>query len=368
MQAMQPPEKVNIFYCYAQEDQYWQRRLQNHLSNLRHQGLINDLNSRDIKAGQNWRQTVDTYLDNAHIILLLISADFMSSDYCQSIEMARAIERYKTEETWVIPILLRSADTGGAPFSKLQTLPINQRPVTLWNNKDEAFKHITLELRKVIFDILDKPDPVDEQFEQFVLIDNTPKTSRSTRATSPSASTRGRSTNRSTKQNPAQVLSDTAVAGIGAHSIRRRSFPGTYRNSMLDNLKELIRGIDIIDFFRFLVTTSVNPKKFRRYSKGILLLGFCFFMICDVIIATAGINYWLHSPAITIILSIILLLLFLWNSCNEHTFTSIVLSLLLAAVWFMLGTHYVTQLPFLVILLASSISFYFRLLLVKPKK
>ena len=84
------------------------------------------------------------------IILLLISSDFISSDSCWEIEVARAIERHEAGEATVIPIILRPTDWNGAPFSKLQALPKNAQPVTEWENEDRALLDVVNGIRAVL--------------------------------------------------------------------------------------------------------------------------------------------------------------------------------------------------------------------------
>jgi hypothetical protein len=87
---------------------------------------------------------------SARIILLLISADFIASDYCWDVEMKRAMERHECGAARVIPIILRPIDDWrNAPFSKLQALPKDARPVTTWPNQDEAFVDIARGIRAV---------------------------------------------------------------------------------------------------------------------------------------------------------------------------------------------------------------------------
>jgi hypothetical protein len=78
-------------------------------------------------------------LESADIILLLISADFINSRYCYSVEGRCALERHKAGEARVIPILLRPVDWQITPLAKLQALPRDARAVTSWLNPDEAF-------------------------------------------------------------------------------------------------------------------------------------------------------------------------------------------------------------------------------------
>ncbi len=144
----EPAQAFEIFYSYAHKDEKLRDELDKHLYNLQRQGLITEWYDRDISAGTEWERDIDTHLDSAHVILLLISPDFMSSEYCYSIEMKRALERHKAGEARVIPIILRPVDWQGAPFSKLQALPKNAKAVTRWRNQDEAFVDIATGIRK----------------------------------------------------------------------------------------------------------------------------------------------------------------------------------------------------------------------------
>ncbi len=147
---------IKVFYCYAHEDRALRITLEKHLGNLRRQELITDWSDRDIDAGKEWAKEIDRNLKTANIILLLISPDFMHSDYCYSIEMAYAIERHKNGEARVIPIILRHVEFEGAPFSFLQALPTDAVPVTdrKWRTRDEAFLDVAQGIRKVVKAVL----------------------------------------------------------------------------------------------------------------------------------------------------------------------------------------------------------------------
>ena len=78
---------VEAFCSYACEDETWLRKLEIHLSPLKRQGLISLWHDRLIAPGADWAKTIDMHLETASVILLLVSADFLASDYCYSIEM-----------------------------------------------------------------------------------------------------------------------------------------------------------------------------------------------------------------------------------------------------------------------------------------
>jgi hypothetical protein len=89
-------------------------------------------------------------VNSAGIILLMVSADFMASDYCWNVEMSRAMERHEAGEAVVIPVILRAVDWQSAPFGKLQALPKDGKPVTSRPNLDEAFTNIATGIRGAV--------------------------------------------------------------------------------------------------------------------------------------------------------------------------------------------------------------------------
>ena len=141
---------IEVFYSYSHKDEELRDQLEIHLSLLKRQGVIDNWHDRRISAGNEWANEIDEHLNTARIILLLISADFLASDYCYDVEMKRALERHTTGEARVIPVILRSVDWQHASFGKLQALPKDAKPVTSWDNRDEAFTDIARGIRATI--------------------------------------------------------------------------------------------------------------------------------------------------------------------------------------------------------------------------
>jgi len=116
-------DQLRIFISYAHEDSDIRGELERHLKFLERLNLSVIWYDRKIDAGKEWEYEIDENLDNCDIILLLITANFMASDYCYCVEMKRAMERHFTEQARVIPIILRPTLWDDAPFSRLQALP-----------------------------------------------------------------------------------------------------------------------------------------------------------------------------------------------------------------------------------------------------
>ena len=138
---------INLFYSYTHQDEALRDRLAIHLKLLQRQQVIDSWHDRKIGAGREWEQAIDDNLEAADIILLLISADFLASDYCWDIEIKRGMQRYAENSAVVIPVSLRECDKTDAEFMKLQGLPKDFKPVTLWPNQDEAFTDIAKGIR-----------------------------------------------------------------------------------------------------------------------------------------------------------------------------------------------------------------------------
>lgn len=146
---------VEIFYSYSHRDEKLRDELEKHLSILRRQGVISGWHDRRIAPGSDWAGEIDEHLESAQVILLLISSDFLASDYCYDKEMMRAMERHDCGEAAVIPVILRDVDWSGAPFGKLQSLPTDVKAITSWSNLDEAFKNVALGIRKTVDSLRD---------------------------------------------------------------------------------------------------------------------------------------------------------------------------------------------------------------------
>ena len=141
---------IEIFYSYARADEDLRKELEMHLSVLRRQKFITAWYDRKIEAGEEWAGKIDEHVNSAKVILLLVSPHFVASNYSNDVEVKRALERHEEGTARVIPVILRPVDWTLEPYSKLQALPKDAKPVTTWSNRDEAFLDIAKGIRAVI--------------------------------------------------------------------------------------------------------------------------------------------------------------------------------------------------------------------------
>ncbi|MBN8563152.1 MAG: NACHT domain-containing protein [Leptolyngbya sp. UWPOB_LEPTO1] len=144
------PIEIFISYSHSKLDEKLMQKLENHLSNLQHQGIIQTWHTQKITAGSERAKQIDLHLESAGIILLLISSDFLASGYRYSVELARAMQRHEAREACIIPVILRPVDWQDSPFSKLQVLPTNRLPITKWVDQDDGFLNVVEGIRRAI--------------------------------------------------------------------------------------------------------------------------------------------------------------------------------------------------------------------------
>jgi hypothetical protein len=145
---------LTVFISYSHADEGFRAELVKHLEPLRRLQLIEAWHDGKMKAGEEWDKAISSHLENADIILLLVSIDFINSSYCYDVELERAIERHAKSEAKVIPVILRSCMWQQTPFAKLQALPKDARAISLWHDRDEALVNVVEGIRQVAEQLL----------------------------------------------------------------------------------------------------------------------------------------------------------------------------------------------------------------------
>jgi hypothetical protein len=147
-------EPLKVFISYSHQDEKMRRKLGQHLAALVNDRLIQIWHDRAIEAGADWEGEINREIDEADLILLLVSAAFLDSPYCRR-ELVRALEKRSAGQSLPIPIILRPCDWTSV-FNradyKTQALPRDDRPVAggWWPNQDAAFATIAKELRTTV--------------------------------------------------------------------------------------------------------------------------------------------------------------------------------------------------------------------------
>ncbi|GCE06990.1 HEAT repeat domain-containing protein [Dictyobacter aurantiacus] len=150
---------LRLFYSYAQQDDEWRKKLDIHLTALQRQGIITSWHRQQVIAGAEPAREIERQLEEAHLILLLVSPDFIASEHCYGNELAQALQRHEQGYARVIPILVRSTDWQSTPFGHLRPLPTNGKPAKTWKDQEAALVDIVQGIKNVI----DEWSPSHEQ-------------------------------------------------------------------------------------------------------------------------------------------------------------------------------------------------------------
>ena len=138
-----------VFVSYSSRDESLRKELDTHLALLKREGVLETWTFRQIDAGDDWRARIDAQMEAADIILLLVSADFIASDYCWNVEMKRALQRHREGEARVVPIIIRECDWTSAPFAGIQAVPSGAKPVASWRPRDKAWANVVDAVRRL---------------------------------------------------------------------------------------------------------------------------------------------------------------------------------------------------------------------------
>ena len=145
-----PKQPINVFFSYSHKDESLMTELSNHLSTLKRNAAIREWHDRKIMPGEKWAEEIAEQINQAQVVLLLVSSDFLASNYCYENEMNHAMKRQERGEALVIPIILRDCLWRDAPFGKLQALPKDGTPVKDWPDQDKAFTNIAEGIRAAV--------------------------------------------------------------------------------------------------------------------------------------------------------------------------------------------------------------------------
>jgi hypothetical protein len=159
-----------VFYSYSHSDAELRKKLATYLTPLTRQNKIIEWHDQEIKPGADWDTEISAQLESAHLILLLVSEDFLASEYCFGVEVGRALARLKRGDAKVVPILLKPCLWQESRFSELQIIPRDCKAITSWTSREEAFVAVATEIRNLVSEpppLIAKPIPEHSNADHF---------------------------------------------------------------------------------------------------------------------------------------------------------------------------------------------------------
>lgn len=144
---------VEIFIAYSRKDTTLLDEFRVHLKPLERAGKVQIWYDGEIEPGAVWEEAIKKHLHNSHIILLLVSANAIASDYFYDKEVSDALERHRQGKASVVPMIMRPCTWDATPLAELQAIPKNGKPVTSWNDRDEAYSDAAKSLWNMVNNI-----------------------------------------------------------------------------------------------------------------------------------------------------------------------------------------------------------------------
>lgn len=361
----QSKRPYDLFYSYADEDIQLVRKLEDHLSVLRHEGEIRELHKRNISPGAEWQSELDKFMKQASIILLLISPGFLASDYLYNTELKQTIKRCEEHKAIIIPIILVSCDWKEVPFGikklvEYEVVPRNEKAVTSYHKRNDAFTEIAQAVRQAVMNL--------REYEQELntgIVNLRPKSiyPRTHKAISQRIlpledlppnplHVTGHHTIRSSNAHGINKTSNSSDSGRISPQSRntgRRVKANTQQHAQFagDSVVDPLWGKKPIkpSFFSQMSKKYFTFDDISNYDTGIRGGLFLFFFAFDVGGLTLVSRYWQISQEQPLFALVLSLLFFLWGVFNKNGLVALGLAASFSFVWIIIGFHYIPLYP-----------------------
>ncbi|MDO8798957.1 toll/interleukin-1 receptor domain-containing protein [Phenylobacterium sp.] len=158
--AAVPPQvqkSIKVFISYSHVDEKLKDQLLKHLGPLKRLGIIDEWHDRKIKAGDTWGEEISANLQSADIIILLVSVDFINSEYCYEKEFEVALKRHDEGSAVIVPVIGRSCMWTDLPFGAIHGLPKDAKAVATWDDQDEALTDVARGIRDLACRLRESP-------------------------------------------------------------------------------------------------------------------------------------------------------------------------------------------------------------------
>lgn len=159
---MNAQSRAKVFVSYSHRDEKFRGELDVQLTILSNKGYLEWWTDQQLVPGDEWEKEILDKLAEADIILLLVSAYFLASSFCWSVELAKAIERHDQGTARVVPIFVRDCACEETPIEKLHGVPRKDRPVSTWKDRHKAWTTVAKGIQKAVEEWRASPDVIPE--------------------------------------------------------------------------------------------------------------------------------------------------------------------------------------------------------------
>ena len=143
-------QPIKLFISYAHEDQEYLDRLLIQLASMQRKNLIENWSDKAIAAGDKWDDAIKRAIEEASIVLFLVSPHFLASDYIHAVEVQKAIAQSQLDQSVIVPIIIRPCDFEDSDLSDFQALPKGAKAISTYQIADVAWLEVEKGLKQVI--------------------------------------------------------------------------------------------------------------------------------------------------------------------------------------------------------------------------
>ena len=134
-----PLERTKVFVSYSHKDKEWLEKVQTHLKVLNKLGLtVNKWDDTQIKSGMKWRAEIKKALSEAKAAILLVSTDFLASDFISTDELPPLLKAAENEGTTILPLILKPClFTKHKELAEFQSVNEPSQPLSKLSDNDQ---------------------------------------------------------------------------------------------------------------------------------------------------------------------------------------------------------------------------------------
>lgn len=143
-------ERQRIFISYSHKDSEWLDRVQVHLRPLVREGIIDPWSDTRIAPGGRWRDEIQSALETATAAILLVSADYLASDFVVEHELPTLLSRAQSEGTTILPVILSPCRFSGSELGRFQAVNDPRKPLLgmPFVEQENIWRQMTEEIEK----------------------------------------------------------------------------------------------------------------------------------------------------------------------------------------------------------------------------
>ena len=145
-----PPSQLRLFVSYSRKDTALKVQFDTNLKIMAAHKLIIPWTDNRLAGGEEWHKEIQEAIEAAHIIVFLVSKDFLASDYIRTNEMPLAMAKAEAGDAVIVPVILKDCVWEPEPWSKYNALPKPLKLVKEFADAEAFFHAVDLSLREVI--------------------------------------------------------------------------------------------------------------------------------------------------------------------------------------------------------------------------